>query len=34
MVILASFALLALQVIAECVKCVAAIRGRDEYPRT
>lgn len=33
MVILASFALLALQVLAECLKCLAAIGGRDDYPR-
>lgn len=32
-VIVSSLALLTLQVIAECLKCVTAIRGRTVYPR-
>lgn len=34
MVIVASFAVLAAQMLAECLKCVMAIRGRAPYPRT
>ncbi|MBY8975922.1 TRAP transporter small permease subunit [Rhodobacteraceae bacterium NNCM2] len=33
MVIVGSFALLGLQMVAECLKCVAAIRGQAIYPR-
>ena len=32
MAIVASFVLLGLQVIAECLKCIVAIRGRAPYP--
>lgn len=33
MLILASFGLLGLQIVAECLKCVHAIRGRAPYPK-
>ena len=33
MIILASFGLLGLQVLAECLKCIDAIRGRAAYPK-
>lgn len=33
MLILSSFVLLGLQVVAECLKCVDAIRGRAPYPK-